>query len=303
MKAFVKRILSGFGLYVSPGYTNYFFGNRKIVKRNIYGSKVLMPKSHSITYNLSHFPYYNTNLQRITQQYQQFRKERFSIVDVGANIGDTLLMLRQVTEAPVHCFEGDPFYFDLLKKNSAQIKECYIHNILLSDKPVSVKVKNESALGTSKFVADAEGGTSLDFSSIDHFFEKNFSNEKIGIIKTDTDGYDLKILKGAENILRRHHPVIFLEYDRTLFEKNNDDGITFLNYLQDLDYNGILVYDNYGKLICITELKEKKTILSLHAYIKNQKITFPFYDLAIFAAKDGVFFNSFSNLELNFFEK
>src|ERR1700722_13408094 len=109
VKKMLKRLLARFGLYLTKGYTVYFFSNKQIVSRELYGKKVLMPRSHSIGYNLAHFPYYNSNLQRLVGRYQAYRKEKFSVIDVGANIGDTLLMLRQVTELPVHCFEGDPF--------------------------------------------------------------------------------------------------------------------------------------------------------------------------------------------------
>jgi FkbM family methyltransferase len=303
MKRSLKRILARFGVYVISGYKSYFFSNRKIVKANIYGREVLMPKSHSILYNLSHFPHYNTNLQRIARQYQQFRNEQFSIIDVGANIGDTLLMLRQVTDLPVHCFEGDKFFYDLLEKNSAGTGKSYIHQMLLSDKPGTLKIKNELTLGTSVVVTDENEGVSSVFDTIDHFFRERYPNEKIGIIKTDTDGYDLKILRGAAETIRHHHPVVFLEYDRVFFEKNQDNGLDFFSFMKGLDYEGLLVYDNYGKLVCATTLDQRRTIAALHSYIKTPNITFPFYDLAFFSVKDCSFFEAFTQSEIALFEQ
>lgn len=303
MKEILKRILAGFGFYLVPGYKNYFFGNNSIVQKKIYGRMVEMPKSHSIEFNLSRFPYYNSNLERLAQQYQQYRTARFSIVDVGANIGDTLLMLRQVTQLPVHCFEGDPFFYDLLKRNSANTGESYIHRQLLSDKPGEMKIKNEVSYGTSVVVNDESGGQSAVFDSLDNFFAVRYPQETIGIIKTDTDGYDIKILKGAADCMRRHQPVVFLEYDRVLFEKNNDDGRDFFAFMRGLNYEGLLVYDNYGKLLCVTTLDQEKTIESLHTYIKRPQVTLPFYDLAFFAAGDRAFFEAFTDKELAFFEQ
>lgn len=303
MKGLFKRILARFGLYLSKGYTVYFFSNKKTVSREVYGRDVLMPKSHSILYNLAHYPYYNSNIQRIARHYQQYRPEDYSIIDVGANIGDTLLALRQVTDHPIHCFEGDPFYFRLLEKNSAGIQRCFLHPLLLSDKAGAIRVKNNISLGSSTFTSDSTDGTLFDFTSIDAFAGENLAGQPIGIIKTDTDGYDLKILKGAAETIRKYQPVLFLEFDRTLFEKNGDDGPEFLGFLAGLGYSGLLVYDNYGKLLCAASLQDKTIIRSLLTYIKDQKITIPFYDLAVFAAKDQAVFETFTAAELAFFEQ
>jgi FkbM family methyltransferase len=303
VKALLKRLLSRFGLYLSQGYTVYFFGNNKIVQREIYGKKMLMPRSHSITFNLSRFPYYNSNLQRLVQQYASFRKETFSILDIGANIGDTMLMLRQVTGLPIHCFEGDPFYYRLLENNSKDVPRAFIHNVLLTDKPASLRVKNEIKLGSSQFVTDAEQGRLTDFTSVDLFAAGHFPEEPVGLIKVDTDGYDLKILRGARETLKKHQPVLFFEYDRVLFEQNGDNGPAFLDSLAELNYAGLLAYDNFGKLICRTALSDKETLRILHMYIKDHKSAFPFYDLVVFSRKDDAFVRSFTESELAFFER
>lgn len=303
MKKLFQRLLSRFGLYVSKGYTVYFFNNKKLVRRTVFGRELLMPRDHSITENLVHFPYYNSNLPRLVAQYQQFRKEKFAILDIGANIGDTLIMLRQVSDLPVHCFEGDPFYFQLLEQNSKGIANCYLHPVLLSDKPSTLKVRNNIHLGTSTFIGDAEDGTPMNFSSVDHFLAEHHPEEPVGLIKSDTDGFDLRILRGAAETLRKYRPIVFLEFDRTLFEKNGDDGLQFLEFMAGLNYDGLVVYDNFGKLLCLTSLKEKDTVKALLSYIRNQKLGAPFYDLAIFPAGDEAFFRSFGASELQFFEQ
>jgi len=300
VKELFKRLLARFGLYLTKGYKVYFFSNKKAVRRELYGRQVLMPRAHSICYNLARFPHYNSNLQRLVREYQQYRPGEFSIIDVGANIGDTLLMLRQVTGHMVHCFEGDPFYFRLLEANSSGVGSCALHPVLLSDKPATLRVRSHISLGTSEFKQDLSGDPA-EFSSIDVFAARHFPGERIGIIKSDTDGFDLRIIRGAAEILQAHQPVLFLEYDRGLFEKNGDEGLDFLEFLAGLGYDGILFYDNFGKLVCATTLREKATIRSLHNYIKDQRFSFPFYDLAVVPARDRAFFETFTAGELEYF--
>jgi FkbM family methyltransferase len=303
VKKIIKRVLSRFGLYVITGYKDYFLSNKKIVTAVVYGRKVLLPKAHSITYNLSHFPYYNSNLQRIVQSCRQHRQDSFSIVDIGANIGDTLLMLRQVTDLPVHCFEGDDFYFDLLQKNTAGIANSHLHKVLLSDKPGQIRVHSKISLGSSQFVTDDDKAVWQDFTSIDNYFHAHLPDEPVGVLKTDTDGFDLRIIEGGAATIRRNHPVIFLEYDRALFEPNGSDGLRFFALLEELGYSGLVVYDNYGKLLCITSLQDQTAIKALHAYIGRKNTALPFYDLAVFSAADETLFRSFAASELAFFEK
>jgi FkbM family methyltransferase len=303
VKELVKRLLARFGLYLHKGYPVYFFSNKKIVRRSIYGRETLMPRSHSIPVNLAFFPWYNSNLQRIVSSYQQIRKDAFSILDIGANIGDTLLMLRQVTDHPIHCFEGDPYYFRLLEENTAGIAGSHLHQVLLSDKPATLKVKSNINLGSSTFTSDAEEGEAMEFSTVDNFAAEHFPTDPVGLIKTDTDGYDLKILRGSQQTIEKWKPVLFLEFDRSLFEKNGDDGAEFLDWVKELGYSGLLVYDNYGKLLCVTTLQQKNTLRALLAYIKNQKLTIPFYDLAIFPAADQAVFEALSETETALFEQ
>jgi Methyltransferase FkbM domain len=158
-------------------------------------------------------------------------------------------------------------------------------------------------LGTTEVQTVAEGGTSIAFETLDHCLAAYADNNAIGIFKTDTDGYDIKIIKGASAIIDKHHPVIFLEYDRVLFEKNGDEGINFFSFLKDHGYNGAVFYDNYGKLICATKIAEAYTIQSLHSYIKNNKGNFEFFDIMLFAENEEALFQGFVKSELAFFEQ
>lgn len=302
MKELFKNVLAFFGLSLKPRYKKYLWGEKTIVQKEIYGCNVFLPKEHSIIFNLKHFPYYNSNLQRLAI-FLTAKKNKFSIIDVGANIGDTALMLRQVTHLPVLCFEGDPFYFKLLQKNTAQITDCILFPFLLSDKIETKSVIKNTSLGTTEMLTVEQGGVVIPFDTLDNCLADYTKHNSIGILKTDTDGYDIKIIKGAAEIIKNDQPVIFLEYDRVLFEKNGDNGLSFFSFVNAAGYNGAIFYDNYGKLICITEISSTHTIKALNGYIKDNKGTFEFFDIMLFAKKDDGLFEQFYEKELLFFEQ
>jgi hypothetical protein len=56
--------------------------------------------------------------------------------------------------------------------------------------------------------------------------------DRVHLIKTDTDGFDIDVFRGATNLLERHAPVLFFELAPTLMK----DAIGDLEWLQNRGY-------------------------------------------------------------------
>lgn len=149
------------------------------------------------------------------------------VVDVGANVGAiTLALAKQVgSQGRVTSFEPGPPFFQKLKRNLALNPDCE-------------KVVRAHALG----VSSAEGelhwgedeifpgnahllgkrGTKVPVTTLDHFF--GGSLERLDFLKIDVEGMEWEVLKGAEQTLRNHKPVIL--YETFLpFEQMTSGGI------------------------------------------------------------------------------
>src|SRR5579872_7244111 len=92
-----------------------------LIARPIWGTRLYLPFSHQLPFVLKHFVNYGTNLARIVQ-YTQKKYPDLRIIDVGANIGDSVAVIRQHSEAPVLCLEGDPVYFEILCENQSSLR-------------------------------------------------------------------------------------------------------------------------------------------------------------------------------------
>ena len=114
---------------------------------------------------------------------------------------------------------------------SFDIKNFELFRFGLGDKAINCFVGNDTwaiekfgyAAFNAKVVKDKNGNEKI--RTLDSF---NLSN--ISFIKIDVEGYELNLLKGAYETIKRDKPVIFIEKTLT----NNNDLINFLN---DLEYD------------------------------------------------------------------
>ena len=102
------------------------------------------------------YPLFNNPLIDLVFQLYAEKKSKISIIDVGAGIGDTVLMLEancpgMVTE--FYCIEGDKEFFCHLQKNLEKFSNTKLFNSLLS----STCGEEKTLLRTHKGTASAQG--------------------------------------------------------------------------------------------------------------------------------------------------
>lgn len=215
------------------------------------------------------------------------------IVDIGANIGDTVALIRSENiENPIICIEGNILYYNLLKENTQQFENIETVNVFLSNDDKGYTGNLITHDGTAKIVKSENNF--VETTSLNNLFKNNERN-KVKILKTDTDGFDILILEGASEIISRDLPVIFFEYDPAL----NIAGQTCLAYLISLlnyGYSKVMFFDNFGNFLVAADLSNHKLLYQLDKYINGG--AFRYYDVAVFNREDNMRFES----AINFFE-
>lgn len=133
-----------------------------------------------------------------------------NIIDVGAFIGDSAIILSPLTDKNVYSFEVDPqnFYYmqDTIKLNN--LKNVIPVNIALGDEPGSVHI---NAKGSATTIADENCENKILYKqdSLDHFV-KEHNNLSVGLIKVDIEGYEMNFLQGAINTIKEQKPVLLI---------------------------------------------------------------------------------------------
>lgn len=240
-------------------------------------------QEHPIQDYLSHFKYYSRNLPRIAK-YMESKYPHFGIVDVGANIGDTIALLRtSKVDQLVYMVEGEPSYFDLLQKNLPQFVDAKAYKTFLGEESGTKTGGFSSAEGTSKLSNDAAQIITLQ--KLDELATaENFKDIKL--LKIDTDGFDFSILRGSTQLIGHFKPVLFFEYDAVFLEEQHEHRTQTLEQLQGLGYNKIIYYDNFGKMLLSATLDQHLLLEQLYIYMRRKDGAFPYFDVCVFHKDD-----------------
>lgn len=148
-----------------------------------------------------------------------------TILDIGANIGITTVPLaKKFPQATVHAFEPIPANNVALKRiiQHYQLKNVQQHEIALGEEKGVLKlvvpiINNVRMQGLSHVYVEGlndEWNTgdiyNIPVLKIDEVSALQ-AEEKITAIKIDVENYEYYVLKGAEQLLKKHKPVIYCE--------------------------------------------------------------------------------------------
>jgi FkbM family methyltransferase len=184
------------------------------------------------------------------------------IIDVGANIGAmTLQFAKKWTQSTVYALEPTDMAYDKLLHNLAlnpdlakRIKPC---RVLAADSSLALSVCR-SAYASWKVTGGNKGAchpvhggerqsiSPVEQLSLDDFCQKN-AISALDLIKIDTDGGELKILKGSRQLLARHRPVLIFEAGDYLMKEHHTTFYDYYDFLKTFGY--VLINSKNGREI------------------------------------------------------
>jgi len=183
-----------------------------------------------------------------------------TMVDVGANVGDTAALVRSKAPAlPILCVEGDFDYSEILKQNVAEwpnVEVCA--PCLLAERRGVLAGGLSRSAGTAAFRMGDGGDVAT--ATLDDVLADHPEFAKPSLIKSDTDGFEGRVLAGALRTIDRARPVLFFEYDPDLLQKCGTDAGDLLRMLRDHEYSHSVVYDNFGVALDVIDLQSSSGI-------------------------------------------
>lgn len=172
----------------------YMYNNKYILNRN--------------EFSISNF-YDNLGLDNIENI--DYLKNK-AIIDAGAWIGDTALILSDYTSNNVYAFEVIKSNFDCMKNIININKKGNIIPVLSAlgseSKKMNVYDMEEGEEFHKSFLNDDNLNMQVDMITLDKFVEDN--NLEIGLIKTDIEGFERDLLKGAINTIKKQKPILLI---------------------------------------------------------------------------------------------
>lgn len=183
---------------------------------------------------------------RVESMETLFRLARpgFVVLDIGTNIGDTLLPLAQAVgvTGKVFGFEPDPVTFARCESNLALngFKNCEVTRCALG--PTRGKASlHQNSLGNRGAASlvpldSATAGESVEVGTVDDFVIRR-GLERLDLIKIDVEGYEGKVLDGSIGAIARFRPKLFIEMDDSLLRPQGWTAKELVRRLADLNYH------------------------------------------------------------------
>ena len=175
------------------------------------------------------------------------------IFDVGANVGQSVKKFREAfPKCTTHSFEPSPTTFEVLKKQAPQLESVHLWNHALGSSPGPMKFLENSSSVMSSFLPISKDGwgqikkeTLVQVKTIDQFCQEE-NIQQIDLLKSDTQGFDLEVFKGAENTIQANKiGLIYFEIIFSDMYKNLPSFSEIYDFLIERDFLLVTFYKFY----------------------------------------------------------
>ncbi len=199
--------------------------------------------------------------------FKQYIDEGDVVLDIGANFGHHSVVFSKIVgeQGLVVAFEPQSVMFQLLNANvvlnglrNAKLINCALGdtNGSISLFPINYDDKvNFGALGVdTELQDDNKLGESVPIFRLDNKIDELIANyNRLDFIKIDVQTYELYVLLGAQETLKKYRPTLFLEISPLWMEKTGYDYRLIYGLLNDLGYS--IQHPQEGEL-SNTEIKQ-----------------------------------------------
>ena len=251
-----------------------------------------MGKNHLLSDYQEDCPMFSRIIPYLGELAEELRREQGVIVDLGANVGDTVAALIKHTNAVVLCIEPTDEYYHLLNKNLFVMNAR--ERIRTIQAFISNKKKNYQAIvsgGGTAVQQESSQSTIPTFSLPEVFAQCDITLDQVALIKTSTSGNDAGAVLSLGDSLREMNPVFYIETDmsmtadRAVLDSQLDAYLQMDDYLAAHDYEVCFIFDNFGNLLC---KGTPETMKYIHRYMYRMamgKSNRTFYYLYVLACR------------------
>jgi FkbM family methyltransferase len=255
------------------------------VEHRYKGFAIRLPSDHMLPFYQRHHRRYDRFLPHMAKSIG----DAATIIDVGANCGDTLAgMVEQNPRARYICIEPDPRFFSYLTSNIERLRSAFPGIDVRAVKALVGKdVANamlQGAGGTKHAVVGAGNEQSKPLGNI----LSELPPAPVRLLKSDVDGFDYDVIASAADVLIADHPLLFFECQHDT-EAQKCAYERSISWLQSLGYVDWTVFDNYGEVMLRTN--EVQHLFQLMEYVWRQNSrgatrTIYYYDILAAVSTD-----------------
>ena len=176
-----------------------------------------------------------------------FVQQGMNVIDIGANIAGTSLNLAKRTSpgGKVFSFEPSPYNYQqaaenislnnfsnikLINQGLGNIKTtAYLYDVNSNNRGMARILNNGDRDGSYEKAA-------VEIDTLDSSMQK-FDIPSPSLIKIDVEGYEFKVLKGGQETIMKHRPVLFIELDDNNLREQGNNARELIQSLITLEYS------------------------------------------------------------------
>lgn len=262
----------------------------KPVRRRVRGIDMLLPRRHGLPYFAGAGSLYAENLVELSRLIREAEGE-LCLLDIGANVGDSVLLALDRAQGSAVCVEPDPEWLTYLEANVGDKANIAVEpSILLgaeADLGTPLAIVHH-AVGTSQVTRADEGG-GIPAITTDELLRRHPQLERVRLIKSDTDGYDVLLMPHLVKTFAGSRPVIFFEYDPrpTRIATPELDPKAIWQEIAAAGYEQAVIWDNRGRLITSAPTSSLAALCAVLDQPEKER-GYGFWDVAVAHREDRV---------------
>ena len=171
------------------------------------------------------------------------------VLDIGANIGWTALNLARIAQnGKIFAFEPDEASMASLRANialnhAANIQPCP-YGLGDQNRDLYLETRETSNAGMNRICPrKSKGGRPTQVVRLDDF-QPTATLNRLDLVKIDVEGFELKVLRGGQRLIRMTMPSLFIEIDDANLQDHGDSAAALIHFLGELGYRKILRADS-----------------------------------------------------------
>jgi FkbM family methyltransferase len=265
-----------------------------IVAYRLNGRSLALPLSHDLPNNRRVAPIYGDNLRRLCEFLRE-RRGRLTMIDVGANVGDSWVLSSPAKDDRYLLVEASERWSRLLERNATGASGVTRVRAMVSDRCERVSATVVVEQGNGRIEIGGRDAREIETITVDALVERHPEFARADLLKVDVEGWDARVLRGASTLLRTARPVLFFEHDPS--GAGEDDRV--FHELADLGYRRFLFYDHRGFLAAVVGAGEWERVADLDAYATQ--LEHYYYDVCVFHADHAELPDAFLVAERGFY--
>lgn len=237
--------------------------DRGEIETRLHGFRARINGGNPYPFYAAQLPEFNRALVDLVSQTSQHLRRTVNLIDIGAAIGDTVLLLQQRAPhalAAIHSVEPQPSFVRLFRHNTGRFPNVILHEAMLSSHSGYIRSLVHNHAGT----ATSAGEANVAATTVDDLLLA--AAPRFDVLKIDIDGSDGEALAGASKLLERDHPAVIFEWHPALIKQAGHDAFRAFQVFEAAGYNRLLWFRNDGPFSHFSTTRDPE-IATWHEYL------------------------------------